>query len=90
MARDQVGLMRRLGSAQFRLAGHDRGARVAHRLVLDHPGTITGLAVLDIVPTRHVLHNVARDMATEYYHWRRPCFLVPGPRRAAAGRRRRH
>ena len=52
-----------------RLARHDRGARVAHRLVLDHPGVVSRLAVLDIVPTRHVLRNVTRAMATAYYHW---------------------
>ena len=69
MARDQVGLMRQLGFGQFQLVGHDRGARVAHRLVLDHPGTVTRLAVLDIVPTRHVLGNVTRALATAYYHW---------------------
>src|ERR1700691_5610984 len=69
MARDQVGLMRQLGFAQFGLAGHDRGARVAHRLVLDHPGVASRLAVLDIVPTLHVLANVTRAMATAYYHW---------------------
>ena len=69
MARDQAGLMRKLGFTQFALIGHDRGARVAHRLVLDHPGTVTALAVLDIVPTRHVLGHVTRAMATAYYHW---------------------
>jgi haloacetate dehalogenase len=69
MAGDQAGLMRQLGFAQFGLIGHDRGARVAHRLVLDHPGVVTRLAVLDIVPTRHVLGNVTRAMATAYYHW---------------------
>src|SRR5215469_9864310 len=69
MAEDQVGLMRQLGFGPFQLAGHDRGARVAHRLVLDHPGAVTRLAVLDIVPTRHVLGNVTRAMATAYYHW---------------------
>jgi haloacetate dehalogenase len=69
MARDQVGLMRQLGFPQFQLAGHDRGARVAHRLTLDHPGAVTRLAILDIVPTRHVLHNVTLAMATTYYHW---------------------
>src|ERR1700735_5208082 len=37
MARDQVGLMRQLGFPRFQLAGHDRGARVAHRLGLGHP-----------------------------------------------------
>ena len=69
MARDQVGLMRQLGFAQFGLVGHDRGARVAHRLVLDHPDVVSRLAVLDIVPTLHVLRNVTRAMATAYYHW---------------------
>ena len=73
MARDQVGLMRQLGLGPFQLVGHDRGARVSHRLVLDHPGAVTRLAVLDIVPTRHVLHNVTRAMATTYYHW----FFLP-------------
>ena len=73
MARDQVGLMRQLGFGPFQLVGHDRGARVSHRLVLDHPGAVTRLAVLDIVPTRHVLHNVTRAMATAYYHW----FFLP-------------
>jgi haloacetate dehalogenase len=75
MARDQAGLMRQLGFPQFQLVGHDRGARVAHRLALDDPGAVTRLAVLDIVPTRHVLHNVTRDMATAYYHW---FFLATG------------
>ncbi len=73
MARDQVGLMRQLGFGPFQLVGHDRGARVSHRLALDHPGAVTRLAVLDIVPTRHVLHNVTRAMATAYYHW----FFLP-------------
>jgi haloacetate dehalogenase len=73
MARDQVGLMRELGFGPFQLVGHDRGARVSHRLVLDYPEAVTRLAVLDIAPTRHVLHNVTRTMATAYYHW----FFLP-------------
>jgi haloacetate dehalogenase len=73
MARDQVGLMRQLGFTQFQLVGHDRGARVSHRLTLDYPDAVTRLAVLDIVPTRHVLHNVTRTMATAYFHW----FFLP-------------
>ena len=79
MARDQIGLMRQLGFGRFALAGHDRGARVAHRLVLDHPGAVTRLAVLDIVPTRHVFGNVTRAMATAYYHW----FFLATPNRIA-------
>jgi haloacetate dehalogenase len=73
MAGDQIGLMDRLGFSEFQIAGHDRGGRVAQRLALDHPGIVTRLAILDIVPTRHVLHNVTRAMATEYYHW----FFLP-------------
>src|ERR1700756_4639734 len=38
MARVMIELMEKLGHARFRLAGHDRGARVAYRLALDHPG----------------------------------------------------
>ena len=79
MARDQIGLMRQLGFGRFALVGHDRGARVAHRLVLDHPGAVTRLAVLDIVPTRHVFGNVTRAMATAYYHW----FFLATPNRIA-------
>ena len=69
MAADQVGLMRRLGFESFALVGHDRGARVAHRLCLDHPETVSRVALLDIVPTRHVFAHVDRAMAQAYYHW---------------------
>jgi haloacetate dehalogenase len=69
MARDQAGLMRELGFARFGLVGHDRGARVAQRLVLDHPEAVERLAVLDIVPTRHVFGHVTREMGLVYYHW---------------------
>jgi haloacetate dehalogenase len=69
LARDQAGLMRELGFGRFDLVGHDRGARVAHRLALDHPGAVERLAVLDIVPTRHVFRHVNREMGLAYYHW---------------------
>jgi len=75
MARDQVRLMRQLGFWQFQLVSHDRGARVGHRLALDHPDAVTRLAVLDIVPTRHVLHNVTRSVALADFHW---FFLATG------------
>jgi haloacetate dehalogenase len=51
MARDQVGLMRQLGFGPFQLVGHDRGARVSHRLVLDHPGWTTTSAA-SVTPER--------------------------------------
>ncbi|MBN8905377.1 MAG: alpha/beta hydrolase, partial [Rhodospirillales bacterium] len=51
MARDMVAVMAHFGHERFRLAGHDRGARVAHRLTLDHPDRVEKLALLDIIPT---------------------------------------
>jgi haloacetate dehalogenase len=69
MGRDVVAVMEALGHARFRLAGHDRGARVGYRLALDEPGRIERLAVLDIVPTVEMWRGMdaARAMAT--YHW---------------------
>jgi haloacetate dehalogenase len=69
MAQDQVEVMSRLGFEKFAVVGHDRGGRVAHRLALDHPDRVTRLAVLDIVPTHKLYHNVTREFATAYYHW---------------------
>ncbi len=69
MAADQIALMRALGFGRFRLVGHDRGARVAHRLALDHPEAVTRLAVLDICPTATMYAATDKDFATAYYHW---------------------
>ena len=69
MAKDMVELMRDLGHRRFRLAGHDRGARVAHRLCLDHPDAVSQVAVLDISPTRTMYANTDQAFATAYYHW---------------------
>ncbi|MFO0989690.1 MAG: alpha/beta hydrolase [Alphaproteobacteria bacterium] len=68
-AADMVAVMERLGFASFRLAGHDRGARVAHRLALDHPGRVERMAVLDIIPTRKVFQRVDKALATSTFHW---------------------
>jgi haloacetate dehalogenase len=69
MAADQVEVMRALGFARFRLAGHDRGARVTHRLCLDHSGAVVRAAVLDISPTRIMYASTNKAFATAYYHW---------------------
>src|SRR5207302_9292988 len=51
LALDQVETMKALGFERVAVAGHDRGARFAHRLARDHPERVERLALLDIVPT---------------------------------------
>jgi haloacetate dehalogenase len=69
MAQDQVEVMRALGFERWLVAGHDRGARVAHRMALDHPARVAKVAFLDIVPTHHVLNNIPKAWAVDSYHW---------------------
>jgi len=77
MAEDMVGVMAALGHESFHLAGHDRGARVAYRLALDHPEKVRRLAVLDIVPTLDVWEQMTWQSALATYHW--PFLAVPAP-----------
>jgi haloacetate dehalogenase len=69
MAGDMVEAMRALGHSRFRLVGHDRGARVTHRLCLDHPDAVVKAAVLDISPTKAMYAGTNQEFATAYYHW---------------------
>ena len=63
MAADQQALMQHLGFETFHLVGHDRGARTAHRLALDHVSAVQSLTVMDIVPT----HLLLDDLKIELY-----------------------
>jgi haloacetate dehalogenase len=69
MANVMIEVMEKLGHAQFALAGHDRGGRVGYRLALDHPGRLSKLAVLDILPTYEYWANMDRSFALRVYHW---------------------
>jgi haloacetate dehalogenase len=69
MAGAMIEVMEALGHARFRLAGHDRGGRVAYRLALDHPGRLEQLAVLDIVPTWAMWHRMDARLASRAWHW---------------------
>ena len=69
MARDMVQAMEHFGDGKFFIAGHDRGARVAHRLALDFPHRVVKLAVLDIVPTIEHFERAGVSFAMGYYHW---------------------
>jgi haloacetate dehalogenase len=69
MAEDQVRVMAALGFERFDVVGHDRGARVGHRLVLDHPDRVRRQVVLDVVATDEIFANVDARLATAYFHW---------------------
>jgi haloacetate dehalogenase len=69
MAKDMHDVMHALGHRRFALVGHDRGARVAHRLAMDYPEAVKNLTVLDIVPTHTVFKNTGKELAAAYWHW---------------------
>lgn len=69
MALDMVEIMKEFGHERFQVVAHDRGARVAHRLALDHPDRVQKLAVLDIIPTLEHFERTDMAFALGYYHW---------------------
>jgi haloacetate dehalogenase len=77
MAADLAALMHSLGHERYFVCGHDRGARVAHRLAVDHPQAVTKLCLLDIAPTLDMYAACDMRFASAYYHW---FFLIqPAP-----------
>jgi haloacetate dehalogenase len=85
MAGDMVEAMEKLGFARFHVVGHDRGARVAHRLARDHGKRVVTLTLLDISPTLKMYESTDMAFARAYYHW---FFLIqkpPLPERLLAG-----
>ena len=69
MGQDQFEVMAALGFDKFYCAGHDRGARVLHRMCLDHPEKIARAAILDIIPQHHLFNNVSKAWGTFSWHW---------------------
>jgi haloacetate dehalogenase len=69
MAQDLVDLMQELDRPEFFVCGHDRGARVAHRLALDQPQAVQRLALIDIAPTLDMYDATDFTFARVYYHW---------------------
>lgn len=77
MAQDQLELMAALGFSQFSVIAHDRGARVAHRLALDHPQAVKRMVLMDIAPTLAMYQQTSEAFARAYWHW---FFLIrPAP-----------
>ncbi len=79
MALDGVEVMKHFGFTSFPVVGHDRGGRVAHRMALDHPATVTKIAVLDIVPTCYLYTHVTIGFVQAYFHWFNYLRAAPGP-----------
>lgn len=78
MAADMSILMRKLGHERYFVCGHDRGARVAHKLAIDYPHEVKALLLLDICPTA-AMYGCSRgkEFASAYWHW---YFLIqPAP-----------
>ncbi|MBC7779571.1 MAG: alpha/beta hydrolase [Proteobacteria bacterium] len=69
MAQDQVDVMKSLGFDEFMVVGHDRGARTAHRMALDHPDKVKKFASIEIIPTHWQLTNMKWTYAAHSYHW---------------------
>jgi haloacetate dehalogenase len=69
-------LMRSFGHARYGVLAHDRGARVAHRLALDHPEAVTRLMLLDVAPTLAMYEHAGDAFARAYWHW---FFLIQPP-----------
>jgi haloacetate dehalogenase len=75
MAGEVVELMAALGHERFAVVGHDRGARVAYRLALDHPERVTRVAVLNVVPTLDQFERMGAGPSLGYWPW----FLLAQP-----------
>jgi haloacetate dehalogenase len=87
LALDQLQAVASLGFERFAVAGHDRGGRVAYRMALDHPGRVSALAVLDIVPTAEVWARADANLALAYWHWGFLAQPAPLPERLITGDR---
>jgi haloacetate dehalogenase len=85
IAGDQVEVMRQLGFDRFGVVGHDRGARCAYRLALDHPDAVTRLAVLDIVPTGESFRRADKDFSLGFWIWSFLAAPEPVPEQLIAG-----
>ena len=68
-ARDLVELMDVLGHDRWHIVGHDRGARVAHRMALDHPARVHSFTVLDVVASQAAFEGMDAAMAFTWFHW---------------------
>jgi haloacetate dehalogenase len=75
VAAELVEVMGAVGFEQFHVVGHDRGARVAYRMALDHPDRVKRLALLNVIPTLDQFRRMADGPSLGYWPW----FLLAQP-----------
>jgi haloacetate dehalogenase len=85
MALDMVRMMEAQGFSRFSVAGHDRGARVAYRMALDHSDRIERLALLDIIPTSEAFRRADVRFALAFWPWSLLAQPEPLPERLILG-----
>ena len=68
-AQDQVEVMEKLGFELFHVVGHDRGARVGHRMALDHPKRVRTFTSLDVVPSQAAFDHMDSQLSFAWFHW---------------------
>jgi len=61
--------MAQLGFPSFHFVGHDRGARVAHQMALDHPECVRTFTCLDVVPSLAAFESMDRSLSFAWFHW---------------------
>jgi haloacetate dehalogenase len=69
MAAELVELMAGMGHERFMVVGHDRGARVAYRMALDHPGVTIQVALLNVLPTVVQFEQMGGGPSLGYWPW---------------------
>src|SRR4051812_25557282 len=84
IGREQVEVMALLGFERFAVVGHDRGARCAYRMAIDHPEVVERLAVLDVVPTGEAFRRADSAFALGYWVWSLLAAPAPVPERLLA------
>jgi haloacetate dehalogenase len=87
MAAEMVDVMHRLGHDRFAVAGHDRGARVAYRMALDHPDRVDRLVVVNVIPTLDQFERMGSGASLGYWPWYLLAQPSPFPERLIAAAR---
>jgi haloacetate dehalogenase len=81
MADELVRLMDELGHERFAIVGHDRGARVAYRLALDHPDRVERAVLLNVLPTIDQFERMGAGASLGYWTWYLLAQPAPFPER---------